>query len=155
MADLWDKVKKTVSEVYTTASGKAVDGVNLGVKKLDEVSIRRELSKEFAGLGGRAYQLLKRNEEGALATDATVRHHMSRLEELEKRLEEKEREIQDILKAEAGTDARPSEAAPPGASADAAPAEPTPEAEAPASPVGSPPAEETTADPPKGSDPPS
>lgn len=98
MADLWERVKKTVSEIYTTASEKAVDGVNIGVKKLDEVSIRRELSKEFAGLGGRTYQLLKREEADALATDPTVKHHMDRLEELENRLEEKEREIRDILK---------------------------------------------------------
>lgn len=98
MADLWERVKKTVGEIYTQASGKAVDGVNLGVKKLDEASIRRELSKEFAGLGGRTYQLLKRDETDGLSTDATVKHHMMRLEELETRLEEKEREIQEILK---------------------------------------------------------
>jgi hypothetical protein len=99
MADLWERVKKTVGEIYTQASGKAVEGVSLGVKKLDEASIRRELSKEFAGLGGRTYQLLKREEADGLSTDATVKHHMARLEELEKRLEEKEREIQEILKA--------------------------------------------------------
>ena len=98
MADLWERVKKTVGEIYTQASGKAVDGVNLGVKKLDEASIRRELSKEFAGLGGRTYQLLKREEADGLSTDATVKHHMGRLEELETRLEEKEREIREILK---------------------------------------------------------
>ncbi len=98
MADLWERVKKTVGEIYAQASGTAVDGVNLGVKKLDEASIRRELSKEFAGLGGRTYQLLKREEADGLSTDATVKHHMGRLEELETRLEEKEREIQEILK---------------------------------------------------------
>jgi hypothetical protein len=100
MADLWDKVKHAVGEIYTTASGRAVEGVNLGVKKLDEVSIRRELSKEFTGLGGRAYQLLKRDQSEALTSDPTIRHHMSRLEVLEQRLEEKEREIQEALRPE-------------------------------------------------------
>lgn len=99
MADLWEKVKKTVGEIYTTASGKAVEGVNLGVKKLDEASIRRELSREFASLGGRTYQLLKGDQAEAMGTDATIRHHMNRLEELERRLEEKEREIQAIRQA--------------------------------------------------------
>jgi hypothetical protein len=99
MADLWERVKKTVGEIYTQASGKAVEGVSLGVKKIDEASIRRELSKEFAGLGGRTYQLLKREEADDLGTDATVKHHMARLEELELRLEEKEREIAEIRKA--------------------------------------------------------
>jgi hypothetical protein len=96
MADLWDKVKRTVTEIYTTASGKAVEGVNLGVKKLDEAGLRRELSKEFAGLGGRAYQLLRREEGEAIAGDPTVRHHMERLGDLEKRLEELEQEIHEI-----------------------------------------------------------
>jgi len=98
MADLWERMKKTVSELYTTASGKAVEGVNLGVKKLDEATLRRELSREFTGLGGRAYQLLKREEAHAIATDPTIRNHMSRLAQLEQRLEEKEREIQEIMK---------------------------------------------------------
>jgi len=102
MPDLWERMKKTVSEIYTTASGKAVEGVNLGVKKLDEVTLRRELSREFAGLGGRTYQLLKREEAEAVASDPTVQHHMARLAELEKRLEEKEQEIREILRAESG-----------------------------------------------------
>ena len=96
MADLWERMKKTVAEVYTAASGKAVEGVNIGVKKLDEVTIRRELSKEFTDLGGRTYQLLKRDQGDDLPSDATIRHHMGRLEELETRLEEKEQEIQEL-----------------------------------------------------------
>ena len=102
MADLWEKVKRTVTEIYTTASGKAVEGVNLGVKKLDEASVRRELSKEFAGLGGRAYQLLQREEGETIASDSTVRHHMDRLGELEEKLEEIEREIEEIRKGKPG-----------------------------------------------------
>lgn len=111
MADLWERMRKTVSEIYTTASGKAVEGVNLGVKKLDEVTIRRELTREFAGLGGRTYQLLKRDEAGAVATDPTVQHHMTRLEELEKRLEDKEKEIQEILNADAARSGKTDEPA--------------------------------------------
>lgn len=103
MADLWERVKKTVSEVYTTASGKAVEGVNLGVKKLDEANIRRELSREFTNLGGRAYQLLKADRGDALEDDAAIRHHMQRLAELETRLEEKEREIEEIRRGAAAS----------------------------------------------------
>jgi len=111
MPDLWERMKKTVSEIYTTASGKAVEGVNLGVKKLDEAAIRRELTREFAGLGGRTYQLLKRDQGEAVASDPTVRHHMARLAELEKRLEEKEKEIRDILNTESGQSTVPSKPA--------------------------------------------
>jgi hypothetical protein len=96
MPDLWDRVKKTVTEIYATASERAVDGVNLGVKKLDEATLRRDLTREFAGLGGRTYQLLRRGEEAGIARDATVQGHLRRLEVLERQLEEKEREIQDL-----------------------------------------------------------
>jgi hypothetical protein len=117
MADLWERMKKTVSELYTTASGKAVEGVNLGVKKLDEATLKRELSREFTGLGGRTYQLLKREEAHAIPTDPTIKAHMTRLAQLEQRLEEKEREIQEILKGgrpESGAVDAPFEDATPG-----------------------------------------
>ncbi|HET9233073.1 MAG TPA: hypothetical protein VFP10_02905 [Candidatus Eisenbacteria bacterium] len=93
MPDLWERLKKTMTEAYAAASERAVEGVNLGVKKLDEATLRRELTREFAGLGGRVYQLLR---SGSLPTadDPTVRAHMRRLEDLERQLEEKEREIQ-------------------------------------------------------------
>jgi len=96
MPDLWEKVRKTVTDLYTTASERAVDGVHLGVKKLDEAGIRRELSKEFADLGGRTYQLLQKDEAHSLPSDAVILLHMDRLRELELRLEEKEREIDEI-----------------------------------------------------------
>jgi predicted RNase H-like nuclease (RuvC/YqgF family) len=93
MADLWERVKKTMTEAYATASERAVEGVNLGVKKLDEATLRRDLAREFAGLGGRVYQLLRKGDT-RVGDDLVVRSHMRRLEELDKRLEEKEREIQ-------------------------------------------------------------
>ena len=93
MPDLWERLKKTMTEAYAAASERAVEGVNLGVKKLDEATLRRELTREFAGLGGRVYQLLRAGSL-PLADDPTVRAHMRRLEELERQLEEKEREIQ-------------------------------------------------------------
>ena len=96
MSDLWERVKKTAAEIYATASEKTVEGVNIGVKQLDVVSVRRELSREFAGLGGRVHQLLKRGEAAAIPEDPTVKSHLARLEELEQRLEEREREIEDI-----------------------------------------------------------
>lgn len=96
MADLWERVKKTVTEIYTTASERAVDGVHLGVKKLDEAGIRREISREFAALGGRAYQILLKEEGETVASDPVIQRHMDRLRELEVRLEEKEQEIDEI-----------------------------------------------------------
>ena len=102
MPDLWERLKRTMTEVYTTASEAAVDGVNLGVKKLDEATLRRDLTREFAGLGGRVYQLLRRGEV-QIGSDPMVLSHMRRLEELERRLEEKEREIQNLRGQTPGT----------------------------------------------------
>ena len=101
MTDLWERLRKTMTEAYAAASERAVEGVNLGVKKLDEATLRRELTREFAGLGGRVYQLL-RSGNPQLADDPTVRTHMRRLEDLERQLEEKEREIQ-RLKSQGST----------------------------------------------------
>ncbi len=103
MSDLWERVKKTATEIYTTASERTVEGVNIGVKQLDLVSLRRELSKEFAALGGRVYQLLKREEAGAIPDDPTVLHHLKRLAELEVRLEEREGEIRRLREGRPGS----------------------------------------------------
>jgi len=102
MPDLWERLKKTMTEAYTTASERAVESVNLGVKKLDEATLRRELTREFAGLGGRVYQLLRRGES-QIGIDPMVLSHMRRLEDLERRLEEKEREIQSLRGQTPGT----------------------------------------------------
>jgi predicted RNase H-like nuclease (RuvC/YqgF family) len=102
MADLWERVKKTANEIYATASERAVEGVNLGVKKLDEATLRRELSREFAELGGRTYQLIQRGEAGTLSAHPRIQPLLRRLEELERRLKEKEDEIQTLRKPGSG-----------------------------------------------------
>lgn len=109
MSDLWERVKKTAAEIYTTASEKTVEGINIGAKHLDVASYKREISREFTGLGGRVHQLLIRDEAGAIADDATVKHHMTRLAELEQKVEEREAEIEELKKsggepAETGSD---------------------------------------------------
>ncbi len=111
MADLWERVKKSASEIYATASEKTVDGVSIGVRKLDVANLRRELSKEFAGLGGRVYQLLDRDQVEAIPEDPTVRHHLERLRDLEARLETKESEIA-AIKAGSEDPEEPEEARP-------------------------------------------
>jgi len=114
MSDLWERVKKTAAEIYAVASEKTVEGVNIGVKQLDVVSVRRELSREFAGLGGRVYQLLKRGDVTAIPEDPTVVDHLARLAELEQRLEEREKEINEIRDGRPEDDApEPSELEPP------------------------------------------
>ncbi len=106
MSDLWERVKRTAGEIYLTATEKTVEGVNLGVRHLDVASIRRDLSREFAGLGGRVYQLLKREEPDAIPSDPTVLHHMNRLRELEERLEEREAEIRRLRESGVRADRR-------------------------------------------------
>lgn len=96
MSDLWERVKKTATEIYATASERTVEGVHVGVKRLDLATLRRDLSREFAGLGGRAYQLLQKNEGDTIPSDPVVQRHLARLREMEVKLEELEREIRSI-----------------------------------------------------------
>lgn len=96
MNDLWERVKKTASEIYATASERTVEGVNVGVKRLDLAALRRDLNREFAALGGRAYQLLQKNEGDSIPSDPVVLRHLVRLREMEGKLEEREREIRSL-----------------------------------------------------------
>lgn len=107
MNDLWERVKKTATEIYATASERTVEGVNVGVKRLDLAALRRDLSREFAGLGGRTYQLLQKNEGDSIPSDPVVLRHLVRLRELEEKLEEREREIHVIRQEGPTGDERP------------------------------------------------
>jgi hypothetical protein len=71
--------------------------VNLGVLKMDLVTLRREFSRELAALGERTYALLRRDEGDRIPADSRVLHHMGRLRDLEERLTRKEAEVREAL----------------------------------------------------------
>jgi len=90
---VWEKFRQTAADLYASASERTVQGVNLGVLKMDLVTLRREFSRELAALGERTYALLRRDEGERIPADTRILHHMGRLHDLEERLSQKEAEV--------------------------------------------------------------
>jgi hypothetical protein len=99
---VWEKFRRTAADLYATASERTVQGVNLGVLKMDLVTLRREFSRELASLGERTYALLRREEGDRIPSDTRILHHMGRLSELEARLTRKEAEVREAMGPGAG-----------------------------------------------------
>ena len=100
---VWEKFRQSAADLYAAASEKTVQGVNLGVLKMDLVTLRREFSRELAALGERTYALLRREQGDRVSTDTRILHHLGRLRDLEERLERKEAEVRAAL---SGPDAK-------------------------------------------------
>lgn len=121
MSNLWDDVKKSLgdwvtkaadraSEFTREAADKAEEVTRLGKVKLDIFQIKRDIEKQFSELGGTVYQLLKKGQAKEIETNARVQVSIEKVDQLEKKLKEKEKRYREIQAAE--KEAKKKQAAP-------------------------------------------
>ena len=92
---LWDDVKKNLVEWYTITSDKTTEAARIGSRRWDKFGISRDIERQFSELGSLIYVGLKEGNEGILAGEPVV-ELIRRIENLEKELTAKGREIDDI-----------------------------------------------------------
>ncbi len=95
---IWERVKQQVIDGYSSAVEKADELARVGHRKLDSASIRRHIGREMMTLGGRVFHLIEDGQNADIAADDVVLRSLERIRNLEKELEEKEREIEEIRK---------------------------------------------------------
>jgi len=100
MPSLWESIKKSVVEFYSSATDKTDELAKVGVRKLDIVGIRRNIAHEMADLGGRVHHMLTEEKNTDVAGDAEVAKHLKSIDMLRHLLSEKEQEI-DAIKTSA------------------------------------------------------
>ncbi len=100
LENLFEDVLNSVKDGLNKLAQKTDQLTQIGRIKLDIISIKRDIEKQFTDLGGRVYQLYRSKNEDVLA-DEEVKGFINRIEELETRLEAKKEELEKVQKREA------------------------------------------------------
>jgi ubiquinone biosynthesis protein UbiJ len=96
MPSLWESIKKSAVEVYSSAAERTDELAKVGVRRFDIVGIRRNIAHEMADLGGRVHHMLTEEKNTDVAGDAEVAKHLKSIDMLRRLLSEKEKEIETI-----------------------------------------------------------
>jgi len=95
---LWDEVKKNLLDWYGTAADKTGEMAKVGIRRYDIFGLSRDIERHFSEMGGFVYHAL--NEGRAdFADDPVLLGLVEKIHELEKELQGKENEIDDLREA--------------------------------------------------------
>ena len=90
----WDKIRTGLEEGLETLSEKSAEWSKLAKLKWERRSLQKDIFQEMVELGSKAYELHKKENSGQFIEDS--KDYIAKLKTLKKRLEDKEKEIQDI-----------------------------------------------------------
>lgn len=90
MEKLWQKIKQSVVEGVSTAAEKTGEYTKIGKAKLDVLSVKRKISKQFTELGGIVYDAVKEKKSGEVLDTPEAKEIINTLKDIEKELREKE-----------------------------------------------------------------
>ncbi len=90
-SSLWEQVAHSLQEFYSEAVGWTGEKARLGVKKMDILGLQRQIRRCMAELGGRVYDVHKRQQ--SVEGDARVRSLVAEIRRLEMELKAREEEI--------------------------------------------------------------
>lgn len=93
------RLLKQMKEIGELAGVKTEEYAKISKKRLDVMSLDREVSKEKAALGERVFELGERGEVGNVFGDVTVQAIIERIRKLHAELKECEREMETIRQA--------------------------------------------------------
>jgi DNA-directed RNA polymerase sigma subunit (sigma70/sigma32) len=96
---LGNRLMKMIKETAEVAGIKTEEYAKISRKRLDVLSLDRELGKEKGTLGDRVYELSQREGPVDVLQDVTVKACLTRIRELVEALGECEREIETIRQA--------------------------------------------------------
>ncbi len=101
LENLFDEVVATVKDGLNRLAQKTDQLTQIGRIKLDIVSIKRDIEKQFSELGGRVYELWAEKAADNPLEDEQVKNYLSKVEELHKQLEAKKEELEKVSQQEA------------------------------------------------------
>jgi hypothetical protein len=96
MSTNWEEVRTSIQEFFSSAAEKTDEFIKVGKRKLSMAEIKRNITGQYAELGGRVYHLVRQGEAGAIESDEEVELLVSRINKLEDELKAKEMEIEEI-----------------------------------------------------------
>jgi hypothetical protein len=97
---LWENLKKGVEQGIKTITEKTEELTEMGRLKLEIMSLKREIEKDFVELGGRIYQLMKENKGGNLTQNSEIQALVEKVKTEEKKLDEYNQKWEKMTKDE-------------------------------------------------------
>ncbi len=85
---LWENLKKGLEQGIKTITEKTEELTEMGRLKLEIMSLKREIEKDFVELGGRIYQMIKENKGGNLTQNSEIQTLVEKVKTEEKKLDE-------------------------------------------------------------------
>ncbi len=96
MTDLWEDIQKTIREGVTTIAEKTEELTKIGRAKVEILNIKRQIERQFTELGGKVYNLIAEEGSARVASNPEVKEVIAEIQRLEKQLEVKRKEIEDL-----------------------------------------------------------
>ncbi len=104
MADLWEDIQKTIREGMTTIAEKTEELTKIGRAKVEILNIKRQIERRFTELGGKVYHLIAEEGSARVASNSEVKDLIAAIKQLEKQLEDKRKEIEDLSRRKTEAD---------------------------------------------------
>ncbi len=95
---LWDKIKKSISEGVSIAAEKTEEYSKIGKVKIEILNTKRKISKVFTELGGITYDSIKAGNADEVIKSEEVEALFEQVKELEADLEASEEKFEEMKK---------------------------------------------------------
>ena len=105
----FDDVVKTVKVGFDKVVAKTDQLTHMGRLKMDILSIKRDIEKQYGSLGERVYELVAKQKQTEIEQDEQVKTAVGKIEELEERLALKNDEYEHVARAQKAAAAQQTE----------------------------------------------
>lgn len=92
----WDEVRSSLIDWYTTAAQRTEEWTRVGVGHYDRFGLERQLDRQLASLGTEVYRILQAGEGEDVATSERVQECLTHIRSLERAIEAKQKEINEL-----------------------------------------------------------
>ena len=102
MAELWEKIRKSLEDGYKVTKDKTEEFTKLGKLKIDILSTKHKISKNFTEIGGIVYEATREGKGDEVMASAEITDLVEAVKGLENELGEKESQYEEMTKKEGG-----------------------------------------------------
>jgi hypothetical protein len=100
MDTMWDKIKKSLKDGASLSMEKIEEYTKLGKLKIEELSAKRKIERNFMDMGERTFDLVESGKDGeAISTDLVVKKSIECIKALRDELIEVEKKMKEVTEA--------------------------------------------------------
>lgn len=96
---MWEKIKKSLKDGATMSMEKIEEYTKIGKLKVEEMSAKRKIERNFMDIGERLYDLVEEGKNSAVADDLAIKKAIENVNTLKAEISEIERKIKEVSEA--------------------------------------------------------